>query len=57
MVRTQNFLIPAALGSGTCGRGALVSGTNAEFSKFSARVRGTRGSGKNVKFSKSSRAW
>ena len=35
MLRTQNFLSPAARGSGTSGSGVLVSGTNAEFSKTS----------------------
>ena len=72
VLRTQNFLSPAALGSGT-GR----SSTNAKFSSAqprvvmlrtqnflspAARVSGTRGigmrgSGRNAKFSKSNRAW
>ena len=32
VVRTQNILSPAALGSGTRGSGARGSGTNAKFS-------------------------
>ena len=65
MVRTQNFLSPAASGSGP-----RVSGTDAKFPKIQPRVvvlrtqnnlspvargSGTRGSGKNAIFSKLSR--
>ena len=63
VVRTQNFLSPAARRSGTlCSvTGPRGSGTNAKFYCPAARDSGTRGSGArgsvtNAKFSKSSRA-
>ena len=57
VLRTQNFLSPAARGSGARGRGARVSGTKANFLSPTARGSGTLGSDTKAKFSKSLRAW
>jgi hypothetical protein len=61
VVRKQNFLSPAKLGSSTRGSGARGSFTNAKFLSPAPRGSGTRGSGARgsgtkAKFSKSSRA-
>ena len=50
VVRTENFLSPAARGSGTLGSGSVVVVRTQNFLSPDARVSGARGSGTNAKF-------